>query len=410
MPLNLKQLIKREKGYVELEGHTTVKGWLGIERIRGFVYYFAQKCPQFGKIIPPLTRLRKHIYDLYFKIMAGCLFFLMVSWRTLHKVFARIAITIPALIASTGLLYLPNVHKIVDDFKSLEGILPQLGATFGTILALVLTLSIIPIQRAGEVWSPSIVRLYRRDLATHVLFVTLGIFCIACFIFAVRGIAGINVSVVLAGAMVMLGIGLDLLRWYHGHICQLLDPIHAVGLEFQRAKQTIDRTQAHVTRVSRLYYRGLNPKSQKEITVEDVETAFYQRAPGYPNSINFWINELGEIATKALSRGEKTLSRTAVFNIAGATNHYLSARKDNLVIIPSPEAMFLSSESDVKAVTGPAYEILHGVGHAAVSQGDEPTALCVSEAYQSIAIHISNLGARAYPEHVNENETLLQNI
>ena len=241
----------------------------------------------------------------------------------------RVAITIFGLITATVLLCLQPFRIVIDDFKPLEAILAPLGATYATILALVLTLSIIPIQRAAEVWSPSIVHLYRRDPATHVTFIVLGIFCIACFTFAVRGLVGIPVSVTLACALATLGISLDLLRWYHGHVCQLLDPTHAVQIELQQAKQIINRTQSRVTRIARLQYQMLDSKSQKDIFIEDIETTIYPGIAYYHNSINYWINDLGEIAVKAVSRGEKLLAKTAVFAIAELTDHYLSIRKQN---------------------------------------------------------------------------------
>ena len=212
-------------------------------KIHAFGGYLVKTRARFGKVIPRLILIRRRISSVCFTRMSGWFLRLTVFLRKLRTVAARVAIMLSGLVASAGLLCIPEVRKVVNDFKPLEGILAQLGATFGTILALVLTLSITPIQRAGEVWSPSIIRLYRRDRATHVSFVTLGIFCIACFVFAIRGLAGIQVSVALAGAVLMLGIGLDLLRWYHGHVCQRLDPIYAVQLEFQRAKETIDRIQ-----------------------------------------------------------------------------------------------------------------------------------------------------------------------
>jgi hypothetical protein len=345
---------------------------------------------------PENHRLRmKNFQQTIYKVIAHWFFRIVVFWRKLRTALARIAITVSAFIASLGLLCFPEVRKLIDDFKPLEGILSQLGATFGTIFALVLSLSIIPIQRAGEAWSPSIIRLYRRDRATHLSFVTLGIFCIACFIFAVRGVGGVQVSVALAGAIVALGIGLDLLRWYHDHICELLDPLYAIKLELGHARQAIDKTKVTVSRVSRIHLGGLDPKISENISIEDIETMFYPHIPGYPNSINFWINDLGEIALKAVSRGEKTLARTAIFSIAEATNYYLSARKLNLEIVRSME-VFMATESDVKAVTNPAYEMLYEISRLAISQGDESTAIRVSEAYQSVAIHTSSLGARAY--------------
>lgn len=342
-----------------------------------------------------LTQIRKRITDYWATGTVHWSLRLVAFWRRLRAMTVRVAISIFGIIVASGLLCFQPFRIALDDFKPFETILAPLGATYATILALVLTLSIVPIQRAGEVWSPSIVRLYRRDPATHVSFIVLGIFCIACFTFAVRGLAGIPVSVTFACAIATLGISLDLLRWYHGHVCQLLDPTQAVRIEFQQAKQTINRTQSLVTRIARVQYRMLDSKSQKDISIEDIETTIYPRIANYPNSINHWINDLGEITVKAVSRGERLLAKAAVFSIAELTNHYLSLRKQNLRIFPSP-TMFLALESDVNVITDRAYAVLFEVSRAAVSQSDESTALRVSEAYQAIAVHTANLRARAY--------------
>ena len=77
----------------------------------------------------------------------------------------------------------------------------------------------------------------------------------------------------------------------------------------------------------------------------------------------------------------------------------LSSRKHNLSLTPAPEVMLLAMTSDVNVVTDRAYETLQEVSRAAVAQNDESTAVHVSEAYQVIAIHTANLGARAFRKH-----------
>ena len=77
-------------------------------------------------------------------------------------------------------------------------------------------------------------------------FVSLGVFCAASFLFAVRGLFLAPVSVVLGVSLAVLGISIDILRWYHGHVCRLLDPVYAVSLALKEAKQAIDRTKTHV--------------------------------------------------------------------------------------------------------------------------------------------------------------------
>ena len=138
--------------------------------------------------------------------------------------------TLFAVVVAALIVLVPSNRSVADEFESVETVLTALGATYATILALVLTLSIIPIQRAGEAWSASILRLYRHDWVTYTTFMLLGLFCVTSFLLAVRGLGPMPVNVVLAASFTLLGISLDLLRWYHGHVCLLLDPEHAVSV------------------------------------------------------------------------------------------------------------------------------------------------------------------------------------
>jgi hypothetical protein len=134
--------------------------------------------------------------------------------RRLRTWLGASVISLVSFTISATIVIAPQLRAKVDNFQPLESVLSQLGATYGAILALVLTLSIIPIQRAAEAWSSSIIRLYRRDRATHITFVWLGVFCVASFALAVRGLISVPVSVVLASSLAVLGISLDMLRWY----------------------------------------------------------------------------------------------------------------------------------------------------------------------------------------------------
>jgi hypothetical protein len=55
----------------------------------------------------------------------------------------RVVISVFGLIVAIGLLYYRSLRTIVDDLRPIETIIAQLRATYRTILALVLTLSII---------------------------------------------------------------------------------------------------------------------------------------------------------------------------------------------------------------------------------------------------------------------------
>jgi len=331
----------------------------------------------------------------------GCLAWLaslwlrtIMLWRRTATATGTVVITMIAVMAGAAVFYFPAARAALDAYQGVDTVLIALGATFGTILALVLTLSIIPVQRAADVWSPSIIRLYRRDKLTHFTFIILGIFCVANFLLSVTGLVGISSSVVLVTAIVVLGLSLDLLRWYHRHICQLLDPAYAVETVTKYARQSIDRIQKSAIHVAKIQYRALTSEQQKEVNVSDIESIVYPQMPGYPRSINYWIHDIGEIASKGAARGEKYLASAAILSIREIVIYFVSARKDNLILYPSPDALFLASESDIKVVINQAYEVLQDINRIAVGNGDESTSLRISEAFQGIAVHFENMPAR----------------
>ena len=308
-----------------------------------------------------------------------------------------VAITLFATVIAAGVVLIPSIRTAVDQFEPIETVLTGLGATYGTILALALTLSIIPIQRAGEAWSASILRLYRRDKVTHLTFVSLGVLCVTSFALAVGDLPQFPVSFILAASLALLGISLDLLRAYHGHVCRLLDPQHAVSTGLKEAKKALDRLNRVVRRDSWLRLRRPFVKRKPATSRELIESSVYLSfVPGYPDVIIDPLNDQAEMALKAIARGEKPLANAAIAAIAELTNHYLSGRKRNLMLYPSTRGAAVTNTSDVDVVTHPTYDLLREISRAAVKAEDEASAIGVSQAFRSIAIHAANLAAPSF--------------
>ena len=308
-----------------------------------------------------------------------------------------VAITVFATVIAACVVLIPSIRAVVDQFEPIETVLTGLGATYGTILALALTLSIIPIQRAGEAWSASILRLYRHDKVTHFTFVFLGVLCVTSFALAVGGLPQLPVSFILAASFALLGISLDLLRAYHGHVCRLLDPQHAVSTGLKEAKKALERLNRVVRRNSWLRHRRPFVKRKPVVSRELIESNVYLSfVPGYPDIIIDPLNDQAEIALKAIARGEKPLANAAIVAIAELTNHYLSGRQRNLTLYQSTKGAAVANTSDVDVVTHPTYDLLREISRAAVKAGDEASAIRVSQAFRSIAIRTANLAAPAF--------------
>ena len=307
------------------------------------------------------------------------------------------AITLFAILVAACLILVPPIRTAADQFEPVETVLTGLGATYGTILALALTLSLTPIQRAGEAWSASILRLYRRDRVTHVTFVFLGVLCVTSFAFAALGPAVVPVSFILAASLALLGLGLDLLRWYHAHVCRLLDPQHAVMTGLKEAKHAQDRLDRVVRRNSWLRYRKPFTKRKPDGFRELLESTIHLKfVSEYPEILVQPFDDLAEMALRALSRGEKPLARAAIDAIAELTNHYLSCRERNLMLYRAAKGAPVANTSDVDHVTHPAYRLLRQISRAAVRAEDETQAIRVSYAFRRITVHTAKLAAPAF--------------
>lgn len=305
-------------------------------------------------------------------------------------------VTILGFLLATG-LYLPIAQKSIAEFKNLDTIFIAAGGMIGTILALVFSLSIIPLQRAGEILTPSITKLYRDDIVTQLIFTFLAAFCLLSFVMSIDGILfGIKSSVLLPLEIVIVAITLDLLRWHYRRIGQFLEPswpIHRLSLEMVRY---IKQTQRNVSRLARIGWETLSKEEKDNQTKEQIESALYMSAPNHINVLNTWSGELAEIAHKAVSRSETHTAEIAISTMAEAACHYLSNRKDNLMIFPSPDAFYLASDSDVRSVLTPIYEHLLDVNRNAVATKAETTSIHVVRSLGAIASHTVRLKARAF--------------
>ena len=336
---------------------------------------------------------------------SNLLLFRLVKWHlrlalTAPKVpsrVSRVAVTLFATLVAACVILVPPIRAVADQFEPVETVLTGLGATYGTVLALALTLSLIPIQRAGEAWSASILRLYHRDRVTHATFVSLGVLCVTSFALSVRGPAVVPVSFILAASLALLGVGLDLLRGYHAHVCRLLDPQYAVATGLKEAKRAQDRLNRAVRRNYWLRHHWPFVKRKPANSRALLESMTYLKfIPGYPDILVQPFDDLAETALRALSRGEKPLARASIDAIAELTNHYLSCRKHNLMLYPAAKGAAVVSTSDVDHVTHPAYGLLRQISRAAVRAEDETTAIRVSYAFRSITVHTAKLAAPAF--------------
>lgn len=241
-----------------------------------------------------------------------------------------------------GRLLVNFLRKVGENPKFDEFCL-TLGAMIGTIIALVFTLSIIPIQRAVELLSPSVAAHYRRYWVLILIYAFLGISCILSFLTPLVPfiISGATAS----GVMILLLIGSVLTVFvHHWAVSKLVEPRSAI--EYLR----------------RVLLRDVRRFSSKKLTGRSSDS--HQTANSNISAeFNRHMIELGAIARKTFDAGDLSSCYQAIGTIKEVTCEHLRRL----------EAEGLSGDGDLAhrtaALTFHWFETMHR--HSALHESEE---------------------------------------
>lgn len=231
-----------------------------------------------------------------------------------------------------------------------------IGSTLITILILTYSLALLPIQRSIESFSKSISFIYRSDKTTTIVFIIISTFAIASFLF------GLNIKLFHATTfhyllltILLIGITLDLLRWYHQRITKLLEPENAIKILVKKTFSFIKKSHSRISFISKWNSRILKRIQKEEITPQDLEKIFYLSSNQLDWNIVNKFSELAEIAIKALAKNEVNTTSICLDALAETGGYYVRSRKDNLIYYPSKTA-FSVNESNIDNVLNNLYE------------------------------------------------------
>ena len=312
--------------------------------------------------------------------------------------FSYCAVTIFGVVL-VACLYIPIAQYAITKFKNLDTIFIAIGGMIGTILALVFSLSIIPIQRAVETFSTSVTWLYRNDRTTQCIYIILAVFCLLSFAMSIDGIFNLQISKLLPVEIIMVAITLDLLRWHYRRISQMLEPGNAINQLSLRIMKYIDKTQQRISRLAQIQWWALPADQKKDQQKEQLESILYAAFRNYHLPINKWASELAEISYKATARNEIHTSEFAIYALKEVACNYLNCRKDNLILYPAKNALFLVNEADVSNILTPIYEHFLKINRNAVMSKDENTCIYLVKAFGAISNHTVILKSNAFRDN-----------
>jgi hypothetical protein len=309
---------------------------------------------------------------------------IIVWWRRIRAWFAVLLATfVGLLVAAAFWLFVPEAVLADPNFKTSEVHLAAAGI-IGTALALVLTLSIIPAQKAADVFSSAILRLYASDKTTTTVFVGLAFLALISLLLGTSWTFHISPRHTVAFQFVILGAGLDALRVFYIRALKLLVPATALELVNNECNRYIDRTRREIERVVRVYQRN-------GLTVGDggASISRWRIYAGLqmPRALAGWIDQLEEFAHKALARRDTQAARLVVNTMASIGLRYADARRDSLVLLPDFTGPMPTAFSDVENVLQPVYESLKNICDDAVTQPSEAIVMACIHALANMAVH-----------------------
>jgi hypothetical protein len=265
------------------------------------------------------------------------------------------------LLAATLSITLPKAA--LSGLKVSETHLASAGI-IGTALALVLSLSIVPAQKAADVFSSAILRLYARDRTTLAVFALLSCAALLSLLFGTGWMFSLSARYSLAGQLVLLGLSLDALRAFYTRALSLLDPETALSLVSRECQRYIDRTKSSVERLVRVLQIS---------AAEDGAAARYaiHTKSNLAAGLSGWTAQLEEFAHKGVTRRDTQAVTAIVRTMADIGEKYAEARRDSMFLLPDFTGGMPIGVSDIGNVLNPIYESIKRVCEDAAKQSNE---------------------------------------
>lgn len=235
----------------------------------------------------------------------------------------------------------------------------------GTALALVLSLSIVPAQKAADVFSSAILRLYARDRTTLGVFALLSCAALASLLLGTGWTFSLSARYSLAVQLVLVGVSLDALRAFYNRALALLDPATALGLVGEECSRSIQRTKAAIERLVRIHRLAATGGN-----IEAFRYTCYSKTH-LPDTLNGWTVQLEEFARKAIARRDTQAVNAIVRTMAEIGKAYAESRRDSMLLLPDLSVGPPIKVSDISHVLDLIYENIKAISEDAAKHPSE---------------------------------------
>lgn len=319
-------------------------------------------------------------------------------YQYMKNIISYAIFTLLGLVFFIGILLRKYNHNDLSTLN-IESFGIATATILATMLVLVLTLSLLPIQRATETLTLRLRRLILGDTRLNIYTFILALLAISSFVFA---ILNSKKHILLICLILFLCISIDFIRAHHRRVAQLMEPTYTISLLAARLSKAIMQFQKyasqHAKRAAKVA-KDTSRHNDASFTPNQFENFIYNDryySQWYHNSIISVFDDLEEISKKAIARNDSRTARIAPHQIGNILINYLRSRHNNLLFYPID---LFNLETDGRVVLTPGYEAIKRIMESAVNAHDihvcqsslkslTRVALYSTKIFPSVNIHI----------------------
>jgi hypothetical protein len=258
---------------------------------------------------------------------------------------------------------------IVQDPKELKTSEVHLtcAQVIGATLALILSLLIIPAQRAAEDFSPAVLKLYAQDRWLLVVFLILALATAGSVLLGTNFFPRIDPRISIGVQFLLLGVSFDALRMFYRRTLDLLIPQTAIQLVIRECTKPLNSVSRRVEKLARLQSLATGKSAPT-----GASRAVYFSASQVSGLLRFWIAQLAEIAHKLIARRDTSATNDIVTAMGRIGTQYSEARRNSLILLPDFDNIFAGGVSDInEEVLNPIYEFTRVICEDAAKSSNE---------------------------------------
>ncbi|HEV7602155.1 MAG TPA: hypothetical protein VGO49_18100 [Bradyrhizobium sp.] len=236
----------------------------------------------------------------------------------------------------------------------------------GAALALVLSLSIIPAQRAAELFSMVILKLYGKDRALIAVFLVLVATTMLSLLLGTGWLTKLDAKSSLSIQFILLGVSFDALRHFYLRVLDLLAPQTAIQLvirECEKQLVMVQRTAEQLVAIQNAAgIRGGADSAARAALISGSHV---------PQSLRYWSSQLEEFAHRFVTRRDTSAVIEIISALESIAKRYSDLRKSSVVLHIDVEYPLAGGVSDISDVLNPIYESVLLIADDAISATNE---------------------------------------